>query len=169
MFKNIITFIQENSTLTISLISLALSLYNFFYSIYIRHTKIKINLVTYNFYKDNNSYINTFCIDICNCSQLPISITQISTNNIFCTHNQKYFKREAHTQKDKILAEKNTFTFQFPINLGILQSTSGYVEFISKEKINLDNLNFEVYTNRRGPKKVKPSKLNLINDKDTNF
>ncbi len=169
MIENIITFIQNNQAITISLLSLILSLYNFFYSLYVHHKKIKIDLITYLTTKEKGLFRYNFCINISNCSQLPISINSLCINDIFCTHNKTYFKRQRYTQSNYTMAQEDTFTFQFPINLSSLEATSGYIELFSNKELNFSNLIFKVHTNRGCIKNLKPSQLNLINDKDTNF
>ncbi len=162
-------FIKNNFTLIISSISLILSLYNFFYSLYTHHKKIKIDLITYRVVKGKENFKYNFCINISNCSQLPISITSLCVNNLFCVHNKKYLKRERYTQGNYTMVQEDTFTFEFPINLNSLESTSGYIEFTSNKEIHFDNIVFKVYSNRGCIKKVKPTQLNLINDEDTSF
>lgn len=169
MIKNIIMYIQNNQAIAISLLSLTLSLYNFFYSLYVRHKKIKIDLITYLTTREKELFRYNFCINISNCSQLPISINSLCINDIFCTHNKTYFKRQRYTQNNYTMVQEDTFTFQFPINLNSLEATSGYIELLSNQELNFNNLNFKVYTNRGCIKNLKSSKLNLINDKDTDF
>lgn len=161
--------VKNNFTLIVSITSLILSLYNFFYSIYVRHKKVKINLITYRIKKEKEYLKYNFCINICNCSQLPISITSLCVNNLFCVHNKKYFKRERYTQGNYTMAQEDTFTFQFPINLNSLESVSGYIEFTSNKEIDFNSIIFKVYSNRGCIKKLKPSQLNLVNDEDTSF
>lgn len=169
MLKNIINFVVKNIALITSIISLLLSLYNFFHSLYIRHKKIKIDLITYLVNREKDIFRYNFCINISNCSQLPISINSLCINKLFCTHNKRYFKRERYSQKGFTMAQEDTYTFQFPINLNSLEAVSGYIELISNKEIDLNNIVFKVFSNRGCIKKLKPSKLNLINDEDTSI
>ncbi len=169
MFNTVFIFIKNHLAILISLISLCLSVYNFLYSLYIRRKKIRIDLVTYLKVREKEHFKYNFCINISNCSQLPISINCLSINNLSCTRNRKYFKRERYSQNGHTMAQEDTFTFQFPINLNSLESTSGYIELISPTEIDFNSMNFKVYSNRGCIKKLKPTKLNLIDDKDTSF
>lgn len=169
MISNVSIFIKNHLAIIISVISICLSIYNFLYSLYIRRKKIKIDLITFLKRKEKNLYIYNFCINISNCSQLPISINSLCLNDLYCTHNKKYFKRERYSQNGYTMAQEDTFTFQFPINLNSLEAISGYIELSSPTKIDFNDIIFKVYSNRGCIKKLKPSKLNLINDEDTSF
>lgn len=162
-------FIKNNLSIVISAVSLIISLYNLFYLLYTHHKKIKIDLITYRVIKIKENFKYNFCINISNCSQLPISITSLCVNNSFCVHNKKYLKRERYTQGNHTMAQEDTFTFEFPINLNSLESISGYIEFISNKEINFNNIIFKIYSNRGYIKKLKPTQLNLIKDEDTSF
>lgn len=151
MFHTIISFIKNHSTLMISLISLFLSLYNFIYSLVIRHKKIKVDILKYRKIHLKGNIFYQFQFIITNKSQLPISINNISIGNTFCK-----FDPTRITDKE--------LTTKFPISLSSLESNSGWLEFKSKNELDLNSIKFNIYTSRGLCKRVLANTINMVND-----
>lgn len=141
-------FIKANPALTVSIISLIISLYNFIYSLYTRHKKISIDFICYNLLKTPNNFFNyTFKVIIKNHSQLPISITNISLNNIDCENSLNYIAKKTYHNKGNI-SEDKFYGIQLPLNLPCLVSSSCFIRFATTNKIDFNNFVIDVYTNR---------------------
>ena len=148
-------FIKAHFASIISIISLCISLYNFVYSIYIKHKKISIDFICYNLLKTPNNVFNyTFKIIIKNQSQLPISVTNISLNNIDCENSLNYIAKKTYHNKG-IISEDKFYGIQLPLNLPCLVSSSCFIRFATTTKIDFNNFVVDVYTNRGIIKKCK--------------
>ena len=110
--------------------------------------KLEINLNTYKFTKLPKDYFYIFNVQIINRSRTPIAIKGINCNG---SDNPPipYLVKE-HTKKrgKEILSYEKFMTIEFPINLSSLEGKSGYLEFKTSQKLELENLFFSVYTNR---------------------
>lgn len=148
-------FVKSNPALVISTISLIISLYNFAYSLYCRHKKISIDFICYDIFKTPSNLFNyTFKVIIKNHSQLPISITNISLNNIDCENSLNYIAKKTYRSGGNIVEDK-FYGIQLPLNLSCLVSSSCFIRFATINKIDFNNLVVDVYTNRGLIKKCK--------------
>lgn len=151
MLNQIFNFIKNNLTLVISVISLALSIYNFSYSLYIRHKKLELQILKYRYISMNGYHIYQFQIIIINKSQLPISVNNISTEDIYC-------KFDPTRITDKVS------TFQFPILLNSLEAKSGWLEFKTESEIDINSMYFNFYTSRGLIDDIVPLTDNIIDN-----
>lgn len=167
---NIIIFIKYHIAIIISGISLLLSLYNLFYSIFVNRKKINIEFLTYRIVKIKESYIYQFKVSFTNCSRLPISITNISiNNNIFCAYGPHLIKVEKIPLVAKESRIEETRTIQFPINLSQLEGKTGYLEFKLPNKLDIEDIILNIFTNRGKLENKKPIIQSIKNDTDTPY
>jgi len=170
IFQKFISLFKYNFAIIISGISFLLSLYNFFYSKYVNRKKINIELLTYRIIKIKESYIYQFKISFTNCSRLPISITNIAiNNNVFCAYGPHLIKVEKIPLVAKESRIEETSTIQFPINLSQLEGKTGYLEFKIPNKLNIENIILNIYTNRGTLKNNKPIIQSIKKDSDTPY
>lgn len=155
-------------SLAIAIISILLSLINFVILLISRHKRLEINLVSYRIVKLKDFYFHQFQVQILNKSQLPISIKGISYNNIYSPRAPYLVKEETFKNSLGNKEYIKTMTFPFPINLSSLEGTSGYLEFKSKDQININSLRLNVFTNRGKLAKVKVNINNAIKDNEYN-
>lgn len=152
MLQNVINFVKSNIVVLISLISLALSLYNFFYSLICKKCKLKIILHDH---LSNSNNTHQFYVTIQNCSQLPISISSLCINKkYFCLLEPTLVKELTRRTGNTVISRVETKTIPFPINLSSLQSYSGYLEFRNVDNFDKDNFSISVFTNRKAIKNV---------------
>lgn len=151
-------------SLVIAIISILLSLINFISLLISRHKKLEINLISYRIVKLKDFYFHQFQVQILNKSQLAISIKSISCNKIYSPRVPYLVKEESFKNSSGNKEYIKTMTFSFPINLSSLEGTSGYLEFKSKDQINIDTLKLNVFTNRGKISKVKVNIKNAIKD-----
>lgn len=135
-------------SLIVAILSLILSLVNLAVLLISRHKKLEINLISYRIVKLKDFYFHQFQVQILNKSQLPISIKSISCNNIYSPKVPYLVKEESLKNKSGIKEYLKTMTFSFPINLSSLEGISGYLEFKSINKIDLNSLKLDVFSNR---------------------
>ena len=135
-------------SLIVAILSALLSLTNFVILLIARHKKLEINLISYRIVKLKNFYFHQFQVQILNKSQLPISIKSISCNNIYSPRVPYLVKEESFKNSSGNKEYLKTMTFSFPINLSSFEGVSGYLEFKSKDKIDLNSLKFDVFSNR---------------------
>jgi len=153
----LLEFIYKNIAIIISLFALFLSTYNFLYSIYVKEKKIEIDIVGFkNGLKDGKQW-HIIQIVIQNCSQLPISINNISSCDVYCEFESSLVKEETRSKGKEIVSHTETKSIQFPINLTNLESASGYLIFKFDKIVELNKFAFTVYTNRGVIKSVKPA------------
>lgn len=165
MFEYIINFLIVHKVILISTVSLILSVYNFFYSLYSRQKEISVYIEDSRLVHIHNKYCCYLNLAICNKSQLPISIVKISINSIAnSSFNSVLYFENTRKIGNTIISREETKTIQFPINLSNLESINGYVEFKSDKEINLENCYFSLFTNRGIIKKLSP----LINNDSKN-
>ena len=170
MFQKFISLFKCNIAIIISGISLLLSLYNFFYSKYVNRKKINIEFLTYRIIKIKESYIYQFKVSFTNCSRLPISITNISiNNNVFCAYGPHLIKVEKIPLVANESRIEETRTIQFPINLSQLEGKTGYLEFKMPNKLNIENIILNIYTNRGKLENNKPIIQSIKKDSDTPY
>lgn len=155
-------------SLAISIISILLSLINFIALLISKHKKLEINLVSYRIVKLKDFYFHQFQVQILNKSQLAISIKSISYNDIYSPRTPYLVKEETYKNSLGNKEYVKTMTFHFPINLSSLEGTSGYLEFKSKDQININSLKLNVFTNRGKLAKVKVNINNAIKDNEYN-
>lgn len=155
-------------SLAISIISILLSLINFIALLISKHKKLEINLVSYRIIKLKDFYFHQFQVQILNKSQLAISIKSISYNDIYSPRTPYLVKEETYKNSLGNKEYVKTMTFHFPINLSSLEGTSGYLEFKSKDQININSLRLNVFTNRGKLAKVKVNIDNAIKDNEYN-
>ena len=135
-------------SLVVAILSALLSLTNFVILLISRHKKLEINLISYIIVKLKDFYFHQFQVQILNKSQLPISIKSISCNNIYSPRVPYLVKEESFKNSSGNKEYLKTMTFSFPINLSSFKGVSGYLEFKSKDKIDLNSLEFDVFSNR---------------------
>lgn len=153
-------------SLAIAVISILLSLINFIALLISKHKKLEINLVSYRIVKLKDFYFHQFQVQILNKSQLAISIKSISYNDIYSPRTPYLVKEETFKNSLGNKEYIKTMTFHFPINLSSLEGTSGYLEFKSKNQINIETLKLNVFTNRGKLSKVKVNINNVIKDNE---
>lgn len=152
MLEKIVNFITSNPAISISLVSLLLSIYNFMYNLVSQKCNIKI--VIHNHLQHENTH--QFHVTIQNCSQLPISISSICINKFyFCVLEPTLVKEVTRRTGNIITSREETKTIPFPINLNSLQSYSGYLEFRNIDNFEENNFSFSVFTNRKAILKAK--------------
>lgn len=162
MLENIINFAKSYNALLISLISLALSLYNFVYNLVCRKCNVKIIVHNCSHIFD----IHRFYVTIQNCSQLPISISSICINkSYFCDLEPSLVKENTRRSGDTIVSRTETKTIPFPINLNSLQSYSGHLDFKGITNFDENNYTFTIFTNRKA---IKSAEI-ITNDDLTNM
>lgn len=170
MFSDILIFIKKHITILISLISLALSLYNFLYTKLSQRRKLSIEFISYRIVKLKNVYFYQIKMSFTNISHLPISITNISmNNNIFCAYGPHLVKTEKISLISNESRIEETKTIQFPINLSQLEGKTGYLEFKTSEQFDIKDIILNIYTNRGKIKNLKPIIQNIKKDKDTPY
>ena len=126
MLNTIFDFIKNHLAIIISVISISLSIYNFAYLFFTRCKKLQFEIIKYKCLPINGYNIYQFQVIITNKSQLPISISNISLNNIYC-------KFDPTRITDKVS------TISFPISLNSLESKSGWLEFKIQNEIKIEN------------------------------
>lgn len=151
MFKNAIALFKSNPALIISIISLFLSIYNFLYLLIVRHKKLGIEILKYRFVRMNGHNIYQFQCIITNKSQLPISISNISINDIYCKF-------------DPTRISDSVSTIVFPIVLNSLEAQSGWLEFKTLNEIDVTSMFFNCYTSRGLVDNIVPNTQNIIDD-----
>lgn len=149
MFNQIFIFIKNNLALIISVMSLFLSIYNFLYLLLTRRKKLEFQVLKYKYLPINGYKIYQFQIIITNKSQLPISVSNISTNGIYC-------KFDPTRITDKVS------TISFPITLSSLESKSGWLEFKTQNEIDIHSSYFNIYTSRGLVEDIVPITENII-------
>lgn len=154
--------------LIVSTISLSLSFINIAFLLVSKLKKLEISLISYRIVKLRDFYFHQFQVQILNNSQLPISVKSIGCNNIFSPKTPYLVKETSYKNSDGTKEHVKTMTFSFPINLSSLEGTSGYLEFKSKSKINIDSLTLDLFTNRGKISKIKVDTTNAIKDSEYN-
>lgn len=139
----------ECISISIAIISLLLSVYNFVRSIFIQRCKVKV-IVHEHF---NKNATHQFHLTFENCSQLPISISSICINkNNFCVLEPTLVREVTRRVGNEVIGRTETKTIPFPINLNPLQSYSGYVEFREMNNFDKNNFSISIFTNRKAIK-----------------
>lgn len=135
-------------SLVIAILSAILTLINFVILLVARQKKLEINLISYRIVKLKDFYFHQFQVQILNKSQLPISIKCISCNNIYSPRVPYLVKEEIIKNSSGNKEYLRTMTFSFPINLSSFEGVSGYLEFKSNDKIDINSLKLDISSNR---------------------
>lgn len=143
-----INWILSNIAIVISVISLVLSLYNFFHSIYVERKKLTINLFCYEKIKFTDHLVYTFKTIIENNSRLPVSITNISLDNTNCEYSYDYIFKKSQRHGNIVVNEDKFYGIQLPVNLSALMSISCLIRFNMLDEIDFDNFTLKINTNR---------------------
>ena len=143
-----IEFISNNFSLIISVVSLGLSIYNFFYLIFVRYKKVSITLCSYTKEYVNGEFHYTFRMIINNRSQLPISINNININGINCKNTINYIYKVTSKTGGTITDERKIYPMELPINLSSLMSVGGFALFEFPTEIDFNNIDISINTNR---------------------
>lgn len=150
-------------SIIISIIALIISIINLILN-FIRYWKqIEIVINTCRISKINNKYFYICNIQIINFSKIPISIKGISCNESNVPSKPYLVAEYTKRQGKEVIKSEEVKTFDFPINLDNLQGKSGYIEFESKDKIDMKDIKFVLYTNRGT---INNAKINCENIKD---
>lgn len=170
MLSNILFFFKNHIAILISLVSLVISLYNFFYTKYSQRKRISIEFISYRIVKLKDVYIYQIKMSFTNISHLPISITNISmNNNIFCAYGSHLIKVEKIPLISNESRIEETKTIQFPINLSQLEGKNGYLEFKTSEQFDIKDIILNIYTNRGKIENITPIIQNIKKDIDTPY
>lgn len=151
MLEIFFNFVKNHISIIISLISLLLSVYNFIYLLFIRHKNLEFQILKYKLMTMNGYNIYQFQFIVTNKSQLSISISNISIDNLYCKF-------------DPTRITNKISTVSFPIVLHSLEAKSGWLEFKSKNEIEINTILFNFYTSRGSIKNLIPKTENIIDD-----
>lgn len=159
-------FSRDNITFLLAFIGSAGTIVGWGYAYITTKKKFCIRVIAY----QSKQNLALFYLAFENKSRLPISITAISVHIDGVYYPCKYIPQKVtssqHTVNGKVVSSQDYFSIHFPVELGSLGSTSGYVLFVLPKGIRMPDaktLTFLISSNRGKAIEMKLS-LDQISD-----
>lgn len=142
---------KENITFILAVIGSFGTITGWIYAYITTRKKLNLRVFAYTFKEEKALFYLSFE----NKSRLPISITdlalKINETYYSCKHIPQRVTSTQHTVGGKIVNSIDYYNIQFPVELGSLGSTSGYVLFVFPKGVEIPdskNLMIQVSSNR---------------------
>lgn len=144
-------FTRDNLTFILACIGSFGTITGWIYTYVTTKKNFQIRVIAYN----SKQNVALFYLAFENRSRLPISITALSVHIDGVYYPCKYIPQKVtssqHTVNGKVVNFQDYFSIQFPIELGSLGSTSGYVLFVLPKGVRIPDaktLTFLISSNR---------------------